>query len=435
MTQMISAPLAVDLAEFSSDAVSPRAMYGLPQKIEFCANCLYSNQKPNSTPEFSHNASSKKDTVRLGENDICSACQTIELKKEIDWEEREQMLWALCDRHRSKTGQYDCLVPGSGGKDSVFASHILKYKFGMNPLTVTWSPHLYTSWGWDNFQAWMGSGVDNYLFTPNKKINRLLTRLAVERLFHPFQPFIMGQMYFPPKMANRMGIDLIFYGENPTEYGNNDKSGSGPVKETSYFLSSDNSNIMIGGFSVDELISDFGVAEGDLAPFLPPKKEEFINSGSEVHYLGYYLRWHPQSVYYYARENCGFMPSPERTLGTYSKYSSIDDKIDDFHYYTTFIKFGIGRATYDASQEIREGDIDREEGVSLVRRYDGEWPERFAEEIFNYLSIPESEFGVASRQFERPIMDREYFHRLTDTFRSPHIWKWEDSQWRLRNKV
>ena len=57
-----------------------------------------------------------------------------------------------------------------------------------------------------------------------------------------------------------------------------------------------------------------------------------------------------------------FQCSPERTTGTYQTYTSIDDKIDDFHYHTTYIKFGIGRATYDASQEIRSGDITREEG-------------------------------------------------------------------------
>ena len=85
----------------------------------------------------------------------------------------------------------------------------------MNPLTVTWAPHIYTDWGWKNFQSWIHSGFDNYLFTPNGRIHRLLTRLAVERLFHPFQPFIMGQMYFPPKIALKLGIPLVFYGENP----------------------------------------------------------------------------------------------------------------------------------------------------------------------------------------------------------------------------
>ena len=134
-------------------------------------------------------------------------------------------------------------------------------------------------------------------------------------------------------------------------------------------------------------------------------------------------------------EHGGFQASPERTPGTYSKYNSIDDKIDDFHYYTTFIKFGIGRATYDAAQEIRSGDIDRDEGVALVKRFDGEFPERFADEIFRYLSINEKEFPVASKQFEQAIMDRDYFMSLADQFRSPHLWKQENGEWKLRHSV
>ena len=109
--------------------------------------------------------------------------------------------------------------------------------------------------------------------------------------------------------------------------------------------------------------------------------------GAEVHYL-VVIKWHPQEAYYFVAENGGFKASPERTAGTYSKYVSLDDKIDDFTY-TTFIKFGIGRATNDASQEVRSGDIDREEAVALIDRYDGEFPERWADEIFRYLSIDE----------------------------------------------
>jgi hypothetical protein len=134
-------------------------------------------------------------------------------------------------------------------------------------------------------------------------------------------------------------------------------------------------------------------------------------------------------------EHGGFQASPERTPGTYSKYNSIDDRIDDFHYYTTFTKFGIGRATYDAAQEIRSGDILREEGVALARRFDGEFPERFAEEIFRYLSIPEKEFPQASKMFEQPTMDRAYFDNLADSFRSPHLWKYDNGVWKLRHTV
>ena len=61
---------------------------------------------------------------------------------------RENELKKLCDNYRKSDGSYDCIVPGSGGKDSSFTAHILKYKYGMNPLTVTWAPHKYTDIGW-----------------------------------------------------------------------------------------------------------------------------------------------------------------------------------------------------------------------------------------------------------------------------------------------
>ena len=88
-------------------------------------------------------------------------------KSKIDWGLRDKELRDLCDQYRSKDGSYDCLVPGSGGKDSFMQAHLLKYKYGMNPLTVTWAPHIYTDWGWKNHQAWIHAGFDNILFTPN----------------------------------------------------------------------------------------------------------------------------------------------------------------------------------------------------------------------------------------------------------------------------
>ena len=121
--------------------------------------------------------------------------------------------------------------------------------------------------------------------------------------------------------------------------------------------------------------------------------------------------------------------------GTYSKYNSIDDRIDDFHYYTTFVKFGIGRATYDAAQEIRSGDITRDEGVALVKRFDGEWPERFADEIFRYLTIDDASFPVANSQFDEAALTRDSFMSLADTFRSPHLWTKAGDEWRLRHAV
>ncbi len=155
-----------------------------------------------------------------------------------------------------------------------------------------------------------------------------------------------------------------------------------------------------------------------------------------MHYLGYYLKWHPQSCYYYAVEHGGFQASPERTPGTYSKYNSIDDRIDDFHYYTTFIKFGIGRATYDAAQEIRSrrhhARGGRRAGQALRRRIPG---------ALRRGDLPLSQHpgegipGGLARCSSSRSWTAQYFMHLADRFRSPHLWKYEDGEWRLRHAV
>jgi N-acetyl sugar amidotransferase len=429
-------PSPVDLRRFAPGANELEAKYGLPRGVRFCRCCVISNQRPNSAVEFKHTSESKKQTIHFSAEGVCDACRVAEAKHNtIDWEERERKLQELCDRFRSRNGAYDCVVPGSGGKDSFFAAHVLKHKYGMHPLTVTWAPHVYTDWGWRNFQAWIHAGFDNFLCTPNGRVHRLLTRLAVENLFHPFQPFILGQKQLAPKMSILHKIPLIFYGENEAEYGNPIQDTGDARRSWDYFTAQDESQIYLGGTSVADLKGSYGLDQNDLQPYLPADPDDLAAVGTEVHYLGYYVKWHPQSCYYYAVEHGGFQAAPERTPGTYSKYNSIDDRIDDFHYYTTWIKFGIGRATYDAAQEIRSQDIERDEGVALVRRFDGEFPERFAEEIFRYLSLPENEFPVAARMFEQPVLDRRYFDALTDQFRSPHLWQYEDGRWQLRHTV
>ncbi len=430
----IPKPLPIDKSAFEG-AGSGDAKYGLPRYVAFCKHCVISNQRPNSAVEFKHTQESKKATINFDEEGVCDACRFAEKKHNgIDWADREAKLAELCDRFRSTSG-YDCLVPGSGGKDSFFASHYLRTRFGMHPLTCTWAPHIYTEWGWRNFQAWIQAGHDNYLKTPNGRVHRLLTRLAVDKLFHPFQAFMLGQKSLAPKMALLHDLPLVFYGENEAEYGNPIGDTSSAKRDWRYFSETDKSQMFLGGTSVQSLLDDFGLEEQDLLPYLPADPAEIERKQVEVHYLGYYLKWHPQSCYYYSVEHGGFEASPERTPGTYSKYNSIDDRIDDFHYYTTLVKFGIGRATYDAAQEIRSRDITRDEGVALVRRYDGEFPERFFDEILRYLSIPSKEFGKAASQFEQPTMDRAYFHGLADQFRSPHLWRWDGQHWQLRHTV
>lgn len=412
------------------------ALYGLPNEVAFCRTCVISNQRPNSALEHQHTADSLKSTINFDSSGICDACRLAERKhSETDWTAREEELRELARRYHDFPGQYNCLVPGSGGKDSFFQAHVLKYKYGFRPLTVTWAPGIYTEWGWRNFQRWIHAGFDNLLVTPSGLTHRLLTRLAVDRLFHPFQPFIVGQKGMAPRMAATYGIPLVFYGENEAEYGNPIQDSSQATRSYEYFTSNSEDNIYLSGVSLTELKEHYQVDRSDLAQYLPLDPQLLRDAGVEVHYLGYYMRWHPQSAYYYAVENGGFEPSPERTPGTYSKYNSIDDKVDDLHYWTTYIKFGIGRATYDAAQEIRSGDITRDEGVALVRRFDGEWPSRFEHDLMRYLSIDNSFDRQVRAAFDNPDMSKELLLDMADNFRSPHLWQKSSGTWRLQHTV
>lgn len=401
-----------------SSTTKLEAYYGLPQDVIFCKKCVMSNQRPASAIEFKHTRDSKKTSMNIDEEGVCDACRTAEKKEAIDWEKREKELLKLLDKYRRTDGHYDCLVPGSGGKDSAYQSHVLKYKYGMNPLTITWPPILYTDYGYKNWKNWVDSGFDNISFNRNGKVMKLLTKLSIENLLHPFQTFILGQKNLAPKIAALYDIPLIFYGENEAEYGNPIADNNTSLRSKSYFSYDNIEEIYLGGVSVKELYEKHDLKFQDIKPFLPIEESILKEKEINIHYLGYYLKWTPQEVYYYAVENTGFKARPFRTQGTYSKYNSIDDKIDDLHYYTTYIKFGIGRATYDSSQEIRNKHITREEGVALVNRFDGEFPDRYFSEIMEYLE-----------------MEEEFFHELCNKFRSPHLWEKDNENWHLRKTI
>lgn len=395
------------------------AYYNLPPEVHFCRSCVMSNQRPSSYPEFKHTKDRKTPTLHIDEQGVCDACRFAERKEQIDWQAREKELERLLDRFRRNDGEYDCILPGSGGKDSIYASHVLKYKYGMHPLTITWPPILYTDIGWQNFRNWIDvGGFDNISFKPNGRVMKLLTRLSTENLLHPFQTFILGQKNLAPKIALQYNIPLIFYGENEAEYGNPIAENATSLRHKSYYTMKDLSEVYLGGVSAPELMEKYNISLNELKAYLPADHEDLERSNIEVHYLGYYLKWTPQESYYYSVEHSGFEANPFRTEGTYSKYNSLDDRIDGFHYYTTYIKFGLGRASYDASQEIRNKHLTREEGVALVHRFDGEFPEKYFHEIMDYIGL-------------KP----EYFLELCDKFRSPHLWMEVDGEWKLRHVV
>ena len=307
------------------------------------------------------------------------------------------------------------MVPASGGKDSVYVAHMLKHKYGMKPLTATWAPHIYTDVGWRNLQHMIHSGLDNILGTPNGNAHMQMTKLSLEKLGDPFQPFIYGQKAFPMQIAVKYKIPLVMYGENgEVEYGGDRKNS----EKATHNVGSDMIKHYFSGVSPEQW-AEYGLSKSDIQYYIPPSQDEVDELGMENHFMGYYKKWVPQENYYYSVENIGFEPEPDgRSEGTYSKYASLDDKLAGYHNYFAYLKFGLGRATSDAAHEIRDGHITREEGVALVRKFDGEFPRKHLAEFLEYVRLTEEEFW-----------------EIADSHRTEHLWHIVDGEWKLKNIV
>ena len=374
-------------------------LYNLPKKIVFCKKCTISNQRPR---------------ISFNSKGICSACQFAEFKrKKINWKKREDELLRLLDKYRSKTNKNDIIVPCSGGKDGSWVAHQLKYKYGMNPLCVTWRPIIQTDIGKRNLKNFINVGFDHILGKADPETLRKLTSLSFNLLGEPFQPFIYGQYNYPVKIAVENNISVMMYGENgEVEYGGDMTYAFKPyndfkVRDKHYF-----SKIS------PKYWKKYKINQSKLDDFEAPPLNKIRKNKTQMHFFGYYKFWDPQENFYYCQKNTNFEVNPNRTEGTYSKYASLDDKLDGFHYYLMFIKFGIGRATSDSAHEVRDGKISREEAIYLVKKYDGEFPKRYYQTLLKYCNLSNSKF-----------------EEIIDSWRSPHIWTKKNRKWTLKKTV
>ncbi len=396
------------------------SLYGLPENVQHCKSCLMTNQKPLSVNETKSKKSAAKAGMKINKAGICDACLYSQKKKEqIDWKNREKLLLAKLDKFRRLDGQYDCIVSGSGGKDSIMVSHLLKYKYGMHPLTITYAPLLYTEVGMRNMQNWINvGGFDNILFSPNGRVSGLLAREALINLFHPLQPFKFGLKQYASKMALKFNIDLVMYGEPWAEYGSSTPEAADLPDFQSGWYINDDKDLFISGISIERLKEKLELTHNDLAPYIPLRSDELQGRKLTVENLGWYIPWDPQEAYYFAVDHCAFEADDQRTDGTYGKYASIDDKFESLHYYCHYIKFGIGRTRFDASHEIRNGHLTREEGISLAAQYEGEFPSRYHKDCLAFMDISEDEFSA-----------------ITDGARSPHLWELTNGKWILKQEL
>ena len=402
-----------------------KQLLGQPKEVRYCAKCVVSNQRPR---------------IFFDSEGVCGACRFREYEGKIDWKRREEELAELCSGFRSTGGEYDVVVPTSGGKDSGYVATVLRDRYGMHPLCACFAPFRRTEIGQRNFDAFKSAGFSVVEGHPNEKLHRKLARLYFEEHGDAWGPFALGQMVWPHQVASLYNIGLVVYGENgeaaysgdpkvrnlrgmPTDlWAEQYHKGAGIDEMVEFGLK--NKDYLKESDFVDQDLAFYRVPDGGWE-YKPHRLLRVTEEGYqpvirpvEMHWMSYYMPWFPQENFYWATEHTGFTANSERSEGTYSKYASLDDKTDGFHFYLAFIKFGIGRATSDAAHEIRDRHITREEGVALVHRYDGEFPAEYFQEFLDYLKITES-----------------HFWEVIDAWRPPHLWVKLRDRWLLRHQI
>ncbi len=229
-------------------------------------------------------------------------------------------------------------------------------------------------------------------------------------------------------MALKFGVKLIFYGENgEVEYAGDPDLADKPYVDLlgskdwlrGYLKGTTMSELLEFAYEKKDYISKSNIRLADLEFYQPPSEEELKKKDiSRLYFFSHFQRWTPQENYYYCVEHTGFKPNPERSEGTYSKYASLDDRFDGFHYYMRYIKFGLGRCVEDAAHEIRDGHLTRDEGIALMRRYEGEFPQKYFAEFLEYLDITEA-----------------HFWEVVDSWRAPHLWENVNGEWKLKHPM
>jgi N-acetyl sugar amidotransferase len=343
--------------------------------MKYCKKCLYPDTKPQ---------------LEFNDEGVCSACTNFNNKSNINWEQKRFELEQILKKFSSKNeNNYDCIIPVSGGKDSFFQTYFITKELGYNPLVVSFHPLDQTDLGKKNLDNLKKLGVDCIEFSPNPTIYKKLAKFGLIELGDFQWPEHIGIFTVPVQIAVKYNIPLIIWGENPQfEYGK-------PTDISKEILLDKEWNEKNGGYFLDKIkpkdMTQYGFDLKDLKPYIYPSDDEINNVGVNAIFLGSYIKWDIFKQLELVKK-LGFSEDNEIREGTYDSWENLDVKFTSFHDYFKFLKFGFGRATDHASIEIRLGRITREEGLELVKKYEGKIPTKYLDEFLKEAEILYDEF-------------------------------------------
>lgn len=319
---------------------------------------------------------------------ICTACRSSEQKMHIDWSRRREQLSEILNEAKKNAGNnYDCIIPISGGKDSFFQLHVLCREFGVKPLAVTFSHNWFSRTGYYNLQLALETfQVDHIQFTPNRALVNKLAKKSIYKIGDACWHCHSGVGAFPLQVAVRFGIPLLVWGESISEASGR-ASYEAPVRhfDRQYFEK------VSAKVPPVEMMGD-SITEQDLAPFRLPTAEQCEAIGLRGIHLGDYIFWDDEKQMEFVRDTYGWKET--QIEGTYKCYKSAECIMPGVHDFACYLKRGYGRASYQASLDVRNGLLTRQEGISLASAYDPERPHAL-DYFLEITGMDENEFYEA----------------------------------------
>jgi N-acetyl sugar amidotransferase len=379
--------------------------------MDYCKRCVYpANAKPG---------------IVIDDDGICSGCRSFEAKtvflNQVDWPAREKKLKALLEEYkakqRAKGNPYDCIIPVSGGKDSHFQTYTVKVKYGLNPLLVSYNHTFNTPLGIRNLSNLVEKLDCNMVrFTTAPGSAKRLARHMLKRVGDVTWHYHAGIMTFPIRAAVQYDVPLLVWGEE----GFSELLGMYNLDDYVEFTKKKRQEHSMRGFEPEDLLDDAGsgLTRYDLAPFFYPADEDLERVGVRGIYLSNYLPWDGRSQAEFAIEQLGFETAQarERTFNLYAKNDDIH--ANGLHDYLKYLKFGYGRGTDDAANEVRHGRMTREQAIDMVAKYDHVRPSDM-DVFLNSVGMTEGELMA-----------------LVEPMRDPSIWKkGADGVWKTTDSV
>lgn len=359
--------------------------------LKYCKRCVMPDTKPD---------------LHLDKEGICNACRSYERRLEVDWDVRKiELLQVLEPYRRRDGGNWDCIVPVSGGKDSTYQV-VRMLELGLNPLCVTATTCDLSDIGRKNIENIKRLGVDYVEMSPNPLTRAKLNRIGLTLVGDISWPEHVGIFTVPVRAAVQFNVPLIIWGENPqNEYG-------GPAAATENNVLNRRWLEEFGGLlglRVSDLIGMEDIEAKQLIPYTYPTDEELARVGVTGLFLGYYLPWDGLSNALIAQAY-GFTTSQRTVEGSMVNYENLDNHQTGIHDYFKFLKFGFGRATDLACLHIRRERLTRNDGLEIVRRHDGKFP-------WEYL-------GKSLQDILAPLdMTVDEFIRICDKFTNKKVFK------------